>query len=81
MFVGLQMVFPTLLQSLSVISFDECTTTTATTDLREGAELSNDVPKHVLRYRRLPEYHEATKIPDIVQDRHDDDIYQDICCR
>ena len=29
---------------------------------------------------RLPDYHEATKIPDIVQDRYNDDIYQDICC-
>jgi hypothetical protein len=28
----------------------------------------------------LPDYHEATKIPDIVQDRYNDDIYQDICC-
>lgn len=31
-------------------------------------------------HRRLPDYHEATKIPDIVQDRYNDDIYQDICC-
>jgi hypothetical protein len=53
-------------------------------DLREGAELSNYVPKRVLRYYKhsspLPDYHEATKIPDIVQDRYNDDIHQDICC-
>lgn len=29
---------------------------------------------------QLPDYHEATKIPDIVQDRYNDDIYQNICC-
>ena len=27
----------------------------------------------------LPDYHEATKIPNIVQDRYNDDIYPNIC--
>jgi hypothetical protein len=44
--------------------------------LREGAEPSNDVPKRVLRY-----YKQSLPFAsDIVQDRYNDDIYQDICC-
>ena len=53
------------------------------TGLREDAEPSNDVRNvlcDITSTCHMPDYHEATKIPVIVQDRHNDDIYQDIRC-